>query len=149
MTDLKPLDPDYEARVRASFARQKLMSSIKAEMTEIAPGRVVIEMPFDENFTQQNGFVHAGVITAIVDSACGYAAYSLMPADSDVLSVEYKVNFLAPAKGDRFTARGQVVRSGRTITVCEGEVTAVTEKKETVIAVMLATMISLKKSPAG
>lgn len=145
MKSFEPLDPDFETRVRESFARQKLMTTLAADLKEISPGKVIIEMPFDEKFTQQHEFMHAGIITAIVDSACGYAAFSLMPADTEVLSIEYKVNFLSPAVGERFIARGQVVKAGRTITVCEGDVTALNEGKEKTVATMLATMISIKK----
>lgn len=146
MTDFKQLDPDFETRVRENFARQKLMTTIRANLAEVAPGKVIIEMPFNENFTQQHNFVHAGIITAIVDSACGYAAFTLMPLDAEVLSVEYKVNFLLPAVGEKFIARGQVIKTGRTITVCDGSVAAINEGKEKIVAMMLATMISIKKN---
>ena len=145
MKNFEPLDPDFETRVRESFARQKLMTTIGANLTEVAPGRVIIEMPFNEKFTQQHEFIHAGIVTAVVDSACGYAAFSLMPADAEVLSIEYKVNFLSPAVGEKFVARGQVVKAGRTITVCEGDLTAINVGKEKIVAAMLATMISIKK----
>jgi len=112
-------------------------------MTKVTPGEVVIELPFRSDLTQQHGFVHAGVITAIVDSACGYAALSLMPADSGVLTVEYKANFISPARGSKFIATGRVVKSGRTLTVCAGEVVAAEDGKETVVATMLATMMRL------
>jgi uncharacterized protein (TIGR00369 family) len=110
-------DPAFEARVRASFARQGVMTTIGARLTRVAAGAVEIELPFRSDLTQQHGFVHAGVITTIADSACGYAAFSLMPAEASVLTVEYKVNLLAPARGDRFVARGRVVKPGRTLTV--------------------------------
>lgn len=136
-------EPDFEERVRASFARQTLMKTIGARMTRVSPGEVVIELTFREDLTQQHGFVHAGVITAIVDSACGYAALSLMPPDSGVLTVEYKANFLSPAKGSTFIATGRVVKPGRTLTVCSGDVVAVDEGKEKTVATMLATMMRL------
>src|SRR4028118_1977117 len=101
----EPLDPDYETRVRESFSRQKVMSTIGASLLEVAPGRAIIEMPFRDDLTQQHGYIHAGIVTAIVDSACGYAAFSLMPVGADVLSVEYKINFLSPARGQRLIAR--------------------------------------------
>ncbi|HSK72215.1 MAG TPA: PaaI family thioesterase [Pyrinomonadaceae bacterium] len=145
MRNFEPLNHDFETRVRESFTRQKLMTTLGANLTEVSPGKVAIEMPFNENFTQQHEFIHAGIISAIVDSACGYAAFSLMPADAEVLSIEYKVNFLSPAIGEKFIARGQVVKAGRTITVCEGDVTAINEGKEKTVATMLATMISIKK----
>lgn len=146
MKAFEPLDPDFQVRVRRSFERQKLMSTIGARLLEVAPGRAIIEMPFRDELTQQHGYIHAGIVTAIVDSACGYAALSLMAAGADVLSVEYKINFLSPARGKRFIARGQVVKPGRNITVCEGDVTAETAAGQgKVIAAMLATMITLKE----
>lgn len=146
MNKFEPLDPDFETRVRSSFARQKVMATVGAELGEVLPGRVLIEMPFREDLTQQHGYVHAGIVTAIVDSACGYAAFSLMPADAEVLSIEFKVNLLSPAVGEKFRARGEVIKSGRTITVCEGDLTAINAGKEKTVATMLATMISLRKS---
>ena len=112
-----PQAPDFANRVRSSFAHQSLMNLIGAELVRVLAGEVEIEIPFRQDLTQQHGFLHAGVIAAIVDSACGYAALSLMPARASVLTVEFKVNLLAPAKGERFVARGKVVKPGRTITV--------------------------------
>jgi uncharacterized protein (TIGR00369 family) len=137
-------DPDFESRIRESFAAQKLMQTLHAEFSKVEPGEVTIEMPYDENFTQQNGFTHAGIITSIADTACGYAAYTLMAADSGVLSVEFKVNFVAPAIGERFSARAQVLKSGRTLTVCRADVFALNAGEEKLIATMLATMIAIK-----
>jgi uncharacterized protein (TIGR00369 family) len=128
--------------VRDSLGRQSFMTLIGAEATSIEPGRVVIELPYRADLCQQNGFVHAGAITSIADSACGYAALTLMPGDSDVLSVEFKVNLLAPARGDRFRATAQVVRSGRTLSVVQAEVVAIAEGlPDTPVALMQATMI--------
>ncbi len=121
---MTPPDPNYAARVRASFARQRAMEFLGAQLTAVQPGRVEIVLPFREDLTQQHGFVHAGIITAIADSACGYAALSLMPPGVGVLTVEFKVNLVNPAAGVRFVARGQVVKPGRTIMVCTGEVSA-------------------------
>jgi uncharacterized protein (TIGR00369 family) len=129
-----------EQRVRASFEQQQLMSTIGARLVRVASGEVDIEAPFDERFTQQHGFVHAGVITALVDTACGYSALSVAGPDAEVLTVEYKVNFVAPARGERFLARGRVVRAGKRLTVCSGEVVAITGSSEKVVAVMLATL---------
>lgn len=140
---IKPRDPAFDARVRASFARQRLMTTIGARLIRVAPGEVEIEAPFGEGLTQQHGYVHAGIVTALVDTACGYSALSVAAPGTEVLSVEYKVNFLAPAQGERFVARGRVVRSGRTITVCSGEVVAVTGTEEKHVATMLATMIAV------
>jgi uncharacterized protein (TIGR00369 family) len=137
-----PRDPDYEARVRASFERQRLMATIGAQLRRAAPGEVEIEAPFGEELTQQHGYVHAGIVTALADSACGYSALSLLPPGVEVLTVEYKVNFLAPAKGERFIARGHVERSGQRVTVCSGEVVAMTGSDEKRVAVMLATIIA-------
>ena len=144
------VDRDFEHRVRASFEQQSLMKTIGAHVTKVAAGEVMIELPFRSDLTQQHGFIHAGVITAIVDSACGYAALSLMPADSGVLTVEYKANFISPARGSKFIATGRVVKSGRTLTVCTGEVVASEDGKETIVATMLATMMRLQeKVPAS
>lgn len=143
----QPAEPDFEERVRESFARQQAMGTIGACLVEVRPGRTEIEFPFREDLTQQHGFLHAGIVTAVVDSACGYAALSLMPAGSAVLTVEYKVNLLAPAAGERFVARGRVVRPGRTLTVCTGEVGAVEGGTETTVALMQATMMTLRDRP--
>jgi uncharacterized protein (TIGR00369 family) len=131
-------DPQFELVVRDSFARQTLMSTIGAEMTRVAPGEVTIELPFRDGLAQQNGFLHAGVVTAIADSACGYAAQTLMPAGKDVLTVEFKLNLLAPAVGDRFIAVATVVRAGRTLTVVRADVHAGGK----LVATMLGTMIA-------
>ncbi|APH73352.1 PaaI family thioesterase [Aquibium oceanicum] len=114
-------DIDFEERVRASFARQKVMATIGAELTQVTPGMIEIEMPFSEELTQQHGFLHAGVISTALDSACGYAAYSLMPADAAVLTIEFKLNLLAPGRGERFLFRGSVTKPGRTIIVADGQ----------------------------
>ena len=114
-------DGDYENRVRTSFARQKVMSTIGAELTRVNPGAVEIEMAFAPDLTQQHGFLHAGIISTALDSACGYAAYSVMPADSAVLTIEFKINLLAPGKGERFLFRGSVTKPGRTIVVADGQ----------------------------
>ena len=145
MNDFNPMNPDYEARIRSSFEKQGVMKTIGAVLTKIAPGEVVIEFSYDTSLTQQHGYVHAGVVTTVVDSACGYAAYTLMASDSEVLTIEYKVNFMYPARGERFKGIGRVLRSGRTVTVCSGDVVAVENGKEKVVATMLATMISVAK----
>jgi len=134
-------DPDYEARVRGSFAKQQFMATIGATITSVQPGEVEIELPYRTDLVQQHGFLHAGVVSSVVDSACGYAALTLMRPGSAVLSVEFKVNLLAPAQGKRFRARGRVARSGRTITVCSGELTVV--ESGVVVALMQATMIAV------
>jgi len=137
-------NPEYERTVRDSFAVQGLMRTYGARLGRVAPGEVDIVVPFSESLTQQAGFFHAGVTTAAADSACGYAALTLMTPGSEVLSVEFKTNLLAPARGDRIEARGRVVRSGRTITVCRAEVFAIADDdggRETHCATMVATMI--------
>lgn len=130
-------DPNFEARVRENFEQQRVMQLIGATLGTVEAGRVEIAVPFREDLTQQDGYIHAGIVTTILDSACGYAAYTLMPAGSSVLSVEFKVNLLAPAKGTTITARAEVKRSGRTLTVCSADAFA----DDTLCATMLATMI--------
>lgn len=142
MTDFQPRDPDFAARVAASFARQQAMATVGARLARVLPGAVEIELPFRADLTQQHGYLHAGIVTAVIDSACGYAALSLMPAGVEVLSVEFKVNLLAPAQGERFVARGRVLRAGRTITVCAGDLFAVSDAQEKLVATMLATMFA-------
>lgn len=139
-------DPDFESRVRASFARQRAMETIGARLSIVRPGEVEIELPFHAGLTQQHGYLHAGMTTAIVDSACGYAALTLSPPGAEVVSVEFKVNMLAPAVGEMFVARARVVRAGRNITVCAGDLFARSGAGEKHVAVMLATMMTLKAS---
>jgi uncharacterized protein (TIGR00369 family) len=141
MAEWKPRNADYAAVVRDSFARQPAMATLGASLDGVAPGAVDIGLPFAPALCQQNGFLHAGVIAAIADSANGYAAYSLAPAGTDVLAVEFKINLMAPARGDRFEARGRVLRPGRTLTVCLAEVVAFEGGAETVVATMLSTLI--------
>lgn len=112
---------DYESRVKTSFARQKIMQTIGAELTRVEAGTIEIELPFREDLTQQHGFLHAGIISTALDSACGYAAYSVMPADAAVLTIEFKINLLSPGKGERFLFRGSVTKPGRTIVVADGQ----------------------------
>lgn len=131
---------DVERRVREAVAAQPVMSVIGAEVLHVAPGEVDLAFPFDERLTQQHGFLHAGIVAAVVDSACGYAAYSLSEPEADVLTVELKINLLEPAAGDRFVARGRVVRAGRRLTVCRGEVVAYDGDGERLIAVTTTTM---------
>ena len=135
---------DFEARIRSSFARQAFMTTLGAELVAIEPGQVVIELPFRRDLTQQHGFLHAGVLAAVADSACGYAALSLMPAGAAVLSVEFKINLMRPAAGPRFRALGKVLRAGRTLTICTGEVQACHDDRQVVIAVMQATLMTIQ-----
>jgi uncharacterized protein (TIGR00369 family) len=136
-------DPDYEQRVRASFERQAAMSTIGAFIADIAPGRVVVELPYSKALTQQHSFMHAGMIATGLDSACGYAASTLMPHDAGVLTIEYKVNLLAPGRGERFRMEGVVVKPGRTITVVEGRAWAIDQGREKLIATMTATEMTI------
>ncbi|MGB8518893.1 MAG: PaaI family thioesterase [Candidatus Tumulicola sp.] len=123
------------------------MRSIGANLSKVAPGEVEIVVPFREDLTQQHGFLHAGIITTIVDSACGYAAFSLMPAGASVLTIEFKVNLLAPAKGETFLARGIVIKPGKTITVCAGEVFGRGTGDPILVATMTATVMTLLGRP--
>ena len=143
MKDFAPKDADYEARVRASFARQRVMATIGAGLSRVAPGEVEIELHFREELTQQHGYLHAGIVAAVVDSACGYAALTLAPAGLEVVSIEFKLNLLAPAVGERFVARARVKRAGRNVTVCAGDLFALTGGAEKVVATMLATMMTV------
>ena len=139
----QPQDPDFAHRVRASFGRQQAMATIGARMAEIEPGRAVIELPYSAALTQQHGFMHAGMIATALDSACGYAAFSLMPADAGVLTIEYKINLVAPGKGELFRMEGVVVKPGRTITVVDGRAYAIDGGREKLIATMTATEMTI------
>ena len=143
MRTYAPRDSNFETRVRNSFERQKFMATIGARLTRVEPGKVDIELQTRDDLVQQHGFLHAGVLASAADSACGYAALSLMPAGAAVLSVEFKINMLAPAAGDRIVARGSVIRAGRTVTVCWGEVAAFTGSDEKLVATMVATMMTV------
>lgn len=137
--------PDYEERVRASFARQHAMSTIGAALTLVRPGVVEIEMPYSAELTQQHGFLHAGIISTALDSACGYAAFSIMPEDAAVLTIEFKVNLLAPGQGERFLFRGSVTKPGRTIVVADGQAYAFAADGEAkLIATMTGTMMTVR-----
>lgn len=149
MPDFDPVDPDFEARVRRSFARQRVMQTVGARLTRVAPGEVDIELPFREDLTQQHGYLHAGIVTTVVDSACGYAAMSLAPPGGEVLSVEFKINLLSPATGESLVARASVKRAGRNITVCVGDAFAVNEGREKLVATMLATMMTVRDGGGG
>ena len=137
----EPRDPDFEVRVRDSFARQRMMRLLGADLTAVRPGEVEITLPFRGDLTQQHDYVHAAAVAAIADSACGYAALTLMERGLEVLSVEFKINLLAPAAGERFVALGTVLRPGRTLTVCGAHVHAEESGRRKLIAAMQATMI--------
>jgi uncharacterized protein (TIGR00369 family) len=136
-----------EARVRKSFDKQAFMVTLGATLSRVTRGEVTIELPYRGDLTQQHGFLHAGVVTSIVDSACGYAALSVMPEGAAVLSVEFKLNLLAPAQGERFAARARVLKAGRTLVVTAGDVFAVTGGEEKLVATMLATMMTVRDRP--
>ncbi|MBX7108698.1 MAG: PaaI family thioesterase [Chitinophagales bacterium] len=136
-------DTDYKSRVQQSFDKQGLMKTLNAQLLSVEKGQVKIACEFSNGLTQQHGFFHAGVATSIVDSACGYAALTMMPDDKEVLSVEFKINFISPAKTDMLIAIGKVLQSGKTLTVCEGFV--YDSKEENLIAKMTATMISIQQ----
>ena len=135
---------DYAERVRSSFAKQGLMTTLGATLAAISPGAVEIVLRPHPSITQQHGFVHAGAVAAIADSAAGYAALSLMPPGTGVLSTEFKINLLSPAKGDRIVARGRVVKSGRTLTVAQSEVFAETGGEERLVALLTATLMTVE-----
>jgi uncharacterized protein (TIGR00369 family) len=140
-------DPDFEQRVRSSFARQAAMRMLDVSIDRVAPGEVDLVLPFRSDLTQQHGYLHAGIVTAVIDSACGYAALSLMEPGTAVLSVEFKVQLLAPARGESFRALGRVVRSGRTLTVVMGELRSVAPDGAEVIALMTGTMMTMRDRP--
>ncbi|HEX3270355.1 MAG TPA: PaaI family thioesterase [Ktedonobacterales bacterium] len=145
---MNPEDPDYAERVRASFGRQRAMTFLGAQLRLVEPGRTEIALPYRQELSQQHGFIHAGIVTAIADSACGYAALSLMPPGVGVLTIEFKVNLLNPASGARLVARGQVVKPGRALMVCTGDVTAEQEDGATrPVALMQATMMVVRDRP--
>jgi uncharacterized protein (TIGR00369 family) len=135
---------DFESRVRDSFARQQVMATFGAALTRVSRGTIEIEMPYSAALTQQHGFLHAGVISTALDSACGYAAYSVMPADAAVLTIEFKVNLLAPGRGERFLFRGSVIKPGRTIIVADGQAYGIGDDGSAkLIATMTGTMMTV------
>jgi len=133
---------DFAARVRESFSKQTFMTTLGAKLVEVTHGEVVIEIPFSDKLTQQHGFQHGGAVTSVLDSACGYAALTTVSADAGVLAVEFKVNLLAPAQGERFRATGRVVRAGRTLVVSTGDFKAIGSEKP--IALMQATIMAVR-----
>jgi uncharacterized protein (TIGR00369 family) len=142
-------NPAYVEEIRQSFAKQTVMALIGAELTIVEPGVIEITLPYRTDLTQQHGYVHAGIVTTIADSACGYAAYTLMPRGSDVLAVEFKVNLMRPAKGETFVARAEVMKSGRTLSVVRADVHAVSGAQRELVAIMQGTMMRLERpSPA-
>ena len=145
---MKPLNPAFADTVETSFAKQPIMSLIGASLTLVEPGVVEITLPYRADLAQQHGYLHAGIVTTIADSACGYAAFSLMPAGSEVLSVEFKINLLRPAQGVAFVARAEVIKSGKTLSVARADVFGTSENgKRELVATMQATLICLRPSP--
>jgi uncharacterized protein (TIGR00369 family) len=138
-----PKNPDYLKVVTATFDRQQAMRTLGISIARIEAGEVDLSMPYSPEFTQQNGFVHGGIITAGLDNACGIASFTLLPPGSDILTVEFKTNLLAPAKGQRFSFRACVVKPGRTLTVCDARAFAEHDGKESLIATMTATLMAL------
>lgn len=147
MTSFTPSDPEFAQRVRDSFARQGLMATLGARLVRVEAGEVDIEMPITPGVSQQHGFAHAGAVAAIADSACGYAAFSLMPADGGVLAVEFKINLMAPAAGESLIARARVIRAGRTLSVCQADVDSINGDQVRTVAMMMATIMTVRDRP--
>lgn len=142
----KATNPTFVEEIKESFVKQTIMALIGGELTRVEPGVIEISLPYRTDLTQQHGYVHAGIITTIADSACGYAAYTLMPPGSDVLAVEFKVNLMRPAKGEMFVARAEVIKSGRTLTVVRADVHALSNgDKRELVAIMQGTMMRLQR----
>ncbi|MGH8751535.1 MAG: PaaI family thioesterase [Burkholderiales bacterium] len=144
MKAFQAVDPDFEARVRGSFKRQQVMDFLGAEMGALGPGYCEIRLPYKRDLSQQHGYFHGGVIGTIGDSAGGYAAYTLMPAAASVLTVEYKMNLLAPGDGELLIARGQVIKAGRTLVIARAEVSVVKQGQETLCATLLQTLMTMQ-----
>jgi uncharacterized protein (TIGR00369 family) len=143
---MNPLNPEFAEDVARSFGDQPIMNLIGARLSLVEPGVVEITLPYRADLTQQHGYLHAGVVTTIADSACGYAAFTLMPVGSNVLSVEFKVNLLRPAQGAEFVARAEVIKAGRTLTVVRADVFGIAKNEEKeLVATMQGTMICLHK----
>ncbi len=150
MSRFEPKNPDYRVVATALFDRQRAMRTLGISIARLEAGEVELSMPYAPDWTQQNGFVHAGIITAGLDNACGIAAFTLMPAGFDILTVEFKTNLLAPAKGERFSFRASVIKPGRTLTVCEARAFATQGGVKTLIATMTGTLMALpRREPAG
>ncbi|MBR1233820.1 PaaI family thioesterase [Bradyrhizobium sp. AUGA SZCCT0222] len=145
MARFEPKNPDYREIATDTFERQHAMRTLGISIARLEPGEVELAMAYSAELTQQNGFVHAGIITAGLDSACGIAAFTLMPVGSDILTVEFKTNLLAPARGQRFAFRASVVKPGRTLTVCEGRAYAEHDGVETLVATMTGTLMALPR----
>jgi uncharacterized protein (TIGR00369 family) len=143
LPNFEPKNPDFDARVRDSFNRQKVMHTLGISIAELSPGHIVLEMAHEDALTQQHGFLHAGIVSTALDSACGYAAFSLMPADAAVLTAEFKINLLNPADGERFRFVADVLKPGKTLTICEARAYGMKGGEEKLVATMTATLMAL------
>lgn len=144
MKSLIPKDDLYAQKVSESFSRQEVMKTIGVNIVSVEPGKLELEFSHNAKLTQQHGFIHGGIVTTVLDSACGYAALSLMPKDSAVLTVEFKTNFMSPAQGEKFSAFGSVKKAGKTITVCDGELFALHDNQKKLVATMTATLMAIR-----
>jgi len=142
-SQFEPRDPEFESRVRRSFHEQWVMQTINASLRTVEPGRVDIELPYQQSLTQQDGFIHAGISSTIMDSACGYAAFTLMPVEARVLTIEFKINLLAPAAGQQFVAIGKVRKPGRSVFVAEAELYASDDGANKLVATMVGTLMAV------
>jgi len=142
-SQFEPKDAGYKEKVIESFERQEVMKTLNASVQTVRPGEVELKLPYQQNLTQQHGFIHAGIVSTVLDSACGYAAFSLMPKKAAVLTIEFKINLLSPAKGDWFRAVGKVKKSGKNITVTEGELFSHADGQEKLVATMVGTIMSV------
>ena len=143
MAQFEPKNPDFDARVRERFDLQSVMHTLGVGIAELSPGHIVLEMAHSDALTQQHGFLHAGIVSTALDSACGYAAFSLMPAEAAVLTVEFKINLLNPADGERFRFVADVIKPGRTLTICEARAYALKGQDEKLVATMTGTLMAL------
>ena len=149
MSRFTPKNPEFRAVATATFEAQQAMRTLGISIARLETGEVDLAMDYSPAFTQQNGFVHAGVITAGLDNACGIAAFTLMPAGSDILTVEFNTNLLAPARGERFTFKAHVVKPGRTLTFCEAKAFAMRDGALTLVATMTGTLMALLRRDAA
>lgn len=147
MAEFEAKDPDFEARVRSSFERQGIMGHIGATLDDVAPGYCEIRLGYGPELSQQHGYFHGGIIGTIADSAAGYAGYSLMPADSSVLTVEYKLNLMSPAEGEMMIARGHVIKAGRTLVITRADVSIIKDRQDKLCATLLQTLMCMKDFP--
>jgi uncharacterized protein (TIGR00369 family) len=145
ITRFEPKNPDYRQVVSAVFATQPAMRTLGVSVARLEPGMAELEMPYSADFSQQNGFVHSGILAAAMDNACGVAALTLMPAISNMLTVEFKINMLSPAKGERFLLRAEVIKPGRTIVFCDARAVAVENGSESLVATMTTTMMVIAR----